>query len=644
MRIGWWGATSLLLFLGTFGCEGSSGGPTAPGVVSLRYPDSRVFVLDLTTAEIRVLDANARAAPPVSAPLDQVEGPAGGVALDPSANRLWISERSLAQVAVLDPATMTRLATIPVGSLPGAIAMDGANGRVFVANEGDGTVSVLDAGPPFAEFGDSPVAVGASPCDVVVEAGTVTVANRDADTLSVFAAVPPFDAVAGSPFPVGAAPVDLAVDPAEDLVFVVSRAGDSLSVLSLGSLTVTTPWTDLDGPVQVARHPDRDLLFVAQDGDALRVFSSAAVPVEQPDSPVALGAGQGGVSANGFLDRVFVSVPATGEVRVLEGEAPFAAATDPALVGPEPGTGFAIEPVLLQTLRSPQGGNVEATRVAGDRLYLAHGTLGLVILDNRDPRAGYADRFLGSVTVPGSAVDVEIDGFWAFISNGGEGIQVVDVADPGNTVIERTVTGLGTTDELARDGDFLLVDVGAGGVRVLDIRRPRETERVASRATGGSGVGFDYDEEDRLVYFASGIPDVRLVDVANPFAPAHVETIPVPVDANDVAALANDTAAVATGLGGLRLLWVRPFGRTGSSVEGNLALDAPAMRVEGEGPLAFVTDAANNLVVVDASDRGAPRRLGLLDPAGTPRHFLREKSKLYVSQSAAGVEIYRFYP
>ena len=48
-------------------------------------------------------------------------------------------------VSVIDAATMTVTRTIPVGSLPQAVAVDPATRTVYVTNAGDNTVSVIDA-------------------------------------------------------------------------------------------------------------------------------------------------------------------------------------------------------------------------------------------------------------------------------------------------------------------------------------------------------------------------------------------------------------------------------------------------------------------------------------------------------------------
>ena len=72
----------------------------------------------------------------------------------------------------------------------------------------------------------------------------------------------------------------------------------------------------------------------------------------------------------------------------------------------------------------------------------------------------------------------------------------------------------------------------------------------------------------------------------------------MPVDANDVAALPQRAAAVATGLGGLRMILVQPTNRGGSELAGQLDLGQSVVRVQASGSTVFASDATNALHIV----------------------------------------------
>lgn len=94
----------------------------------------------------------------------------------------YITNQLSNDVSVLDTATNTVVATIPVGSAPRGVAVHPAGTFVYVANNGSGTVSVLDTATntviATVTVGDAPVAFGQfitpEPCpDCLIDAGLV---------------------------------------------------------------------------------------------------------------------------------------------------------------------------------------------------------------------------------------------------------------------------------------------------------------------------------------------------------------------------------------------------------------------------------------------------------------------------------------
>ena len=63
--------------------------------------------------------------------------------MDPAAGTVYVTNGSDNTVSVIDAATRTVTATIPVGTNPAGVAADPAAGTVYVTNAGAGTVSVI---------------------------------------------------------------------------------------------------------------------------------------------------------------------------------------------------------------------------------------------------------------------------------------------------------------------------------------------------------------------------------------------------------------------------------------------------------------------------------------------------------------------
>ncbi|MHC4958190.1 MAG: hypothetical protein ACYTGN_07415 [Planctomycetota bacterium] len=642
-------------------CGGGGGTDTSTlldlstGRVGTGLPDNRVFYKDEVTGSLRAFDGN-RPAESASAPvMSQLSGRVGGIALDPFGNRFWVTETHENRVVLLDATTMAPLKELATGGAPGAVVIDAANGRAYIANADEATVSVFDTEPPYEELEGSPVTVGAEPVDIALTGGfRIVVANAGDASLTVFDAEPPF--ANASTTPLDGAPSDLEPDEADGLVFVACREVGSLWVYDRNANTLTRFATDLGGPVQMSRLAKRDLLFVAmRDADEVRVYSSAATPAET--ATIELAGGAAGVAANSLLDTVFVSGVAPQAMRGFEGEAPFAEVED--ITGGVPTSGpparaFPFEPQRLQVLKAPEGGTAEGVRALNGRLYIAHGTAGMVVLDDTDSRATYDERLLGRVQVIGAAEDVEVKDGHAFISNQWQGVQIVELTEtekpgiePGEVEIEvegvivRTVNGLGFCDELRLDGPFLHVDVDTGGLQVLEVSTPDEAARV--NGIGAGGPGFDFRRSTKTAFFALSGPTVRGIELRTPQGPLTSTPGDVPVAARDVATLDERFVAVASDVGGLWFVRTNLTGLEVTTPLANIALESSAQRVEVEGHTVFATDSGSRVHIVDARSAENPRLLGLLASAA-PNTIQRDGHRLLICAGGTGLDIWRFFP
>jgi YVTN family beta-propeller protein len=80
--------------------------------------------------------------PPVVVPLPSGAAP-NGLAVDPLTGLVYVTGRDAGRLYVIDGGTLTNLGNAAVGSLPWGVAVLG--GKIYVANFGDRTISVLDA-------------------------------------------------------------------------------------------------------------------------------------------------------------------------------------------------------------------------------------------------------------------------------------------------------------------------------------------------------------------------------------------------------------------------------------------------------------------------------------------------------------------
>lgn len=156
--------------------------------------------------------------------------------------RLYVADRESRQVSVLDTASMTRIATIPTGEAPFALALNPAEDRLYVANVRSNDLTVIDTATlkPLATVpaGGMPYGVAVTP-----DGKRVLVTNQHAGTLSVIDAG---SLTIVATVPVGAYPEGVAV--AGGRAYVANWFTDDASVIDLDTLRETARVRLAEGP------------------------------------------------------------------------------------------------------------------------------------------------------------------------------------------------------------------------------------------------------------------------------------------------------------------------------------------------------------------------------------------------------------
>ncbi len=159
-----------------------------------------------------------------------------GLAISPDARRVYVACRSSESIAVIDSATNTVVATIPVGSdtYPVDVAVSPGGKRLYVANYFGGTVSVIDT-KTNGIVSNIPVGLGPEGVAVSPDGRRVYVANFNDGTVSVIDAAT--NVVIASP-PVGGGPNGIVVSPDGAWVYVTAYNASAVHILSTATNTV----------------------------------------------------------------------------------------------------------------------------------------------------------------------------------------------------------------------------------------------------------------------------------------------------------------------------------------------------------------------------------------------------------------------
>jgi len=190
------------------------------------------------------------------------------------AGRVYVANSFSDTVAVMDPATNTVIATVPVGDNPVALAMTPDGTRVYVANEMGNTVSVIDTATN-AVVATVPVGNGPTDVKVTPDGREVWVANAYGSGVSVIDTAT--NAVVAT-VPVGVGPSAIAFSPDGSRAY-VTLATDSLAVVDTATRTVITTVPVGHSPHAVEVLPDGSRIYVADSVGGVRVVDATTLTV-----------------------------------------------------------------------------------------------------------------------------------------------------------------------------------------------------------------------------------------------------------------------------------------------------------------------------------------------------------------------------
>lgn len=267
------------------------GGPIAVGGnaqgVAVSPDGSKVYVSSLSNNAVSVI-ATAANAVTATIPLPNGSGPLG-LAVSPDGSEVYVANIGSNTVSVIATASNTVIKTIAVGNKPSGVAVT-PNGTAYVANFTDNTVSVISNNAvikTITGLGNDPEGVAVSP-----DGNTVYVANNFDGTVSVIQTSN--NTVVGSPITVGPKPVGVAVSPDGKTVYVVNSGSNNVSVIATATNKVIgSPITVGVNPQGVAVTPDGSKVYVANAQSStisvIATATSAVTSISGVGSPIAFG-------------------------------------------------------------------------------------------------------------------------------------------------------------------------------------------------------------------------------------------------------------------------------------------------------------------------------------------------------------------
>jgi len=153
--------------------------------------------------------------------------------------------------------------SITVGNDPRGVAYNDDDDLIYVANNGDGTVSVI-SGVTYSVTKVITGVVGANGVAYDSDHGLVYVTNQSIDTLTVISAT---TNTIVETIPVGDQPNGVAYNPTSHKVYVANYGGNSVTIVDANTMTTAETISGLSEPAHVAANPVSNKVYVSNHGN-----------------------------------------------------------------------------------------------------------------------------------------------------------------------------------------------------------------------------------------------------------------------------------------------------------------------------------------------------------------------------------------
>ena len=226
--------------------------------------------------------------------------------------------------------------------------------------------------------------------------------------------------------------------------------------------------------------------------------------------------------------------------------------------------------------------------------------------------------------------DIYLQGDYAFVAAGGNGLRIIDINDP----IKPVVVGRVESERMvgiAVRGDYAFISDRNEGLLVANIVAPTKPFVVGSRLAGQAtaiAIRGDY------AYITDEQRGLRTYDVSNTRNPQRIGVLEG-FDAYDLA-IVDATILVPAGLRGLAIIGLENPGTPTllSTVE---AGDVRSIEIRDN--LACLIDSAGDILLLDISNPQTPRRFSRIAEARA-KHLAIEKNYILVSRLDGGLDLY----
>jgi hypothetical protein len=285
--------------------------------------------------------------------------------------------------------------------------------------------------------------------------------------------------------------------------------------------------------------------------------------------------------------------------------------------------------------------NALSVTVADSYAYVGDYVLGMVILDISEPSE---PALVGAFNPWPAVFDIDVSNDTAFLATGSSEPYIgilysVDVSDKAHPDSLGSITFASELYAVAvRPGSYAFVANGGAGVQAVDISRPDSLFLISTLVTPGTATGLDLHG---YLYVAARNAGLLIVDVSDPHNMSIMGTCDTPGNAYDVSVgnLPRGYAYVADGQGGMQVIDIH--NAQNPHIVGSLPTPDNAIAINSYGSYTYIAVEDSGLIVARTSDPAEPI---LIDSAHTSRRAQGVYREYYYTYLANGqsLDIYSF--
>ena len=274
--------------------------------------------------------------------------------------------------------------------------------------------------------------------------------------------------------------------------------------------------------------------------------------------------------------------------------------------------------------------------VDGNYAYIAGGVNGLHIFDISDPSNPI---WINQVDMPRYAYDVAVSGGYAYVADGTAGLQIIDIDPPESAYIVKTVNTPGQANGVAVSVGYAYVADGEKGLQIINVAKPELAYIVNTVDT--PGVTYFVVVTGGYAYVTDG--NLHIIDIDPPESAYIINAVDTPGWARGLA-LSGGYAYVASSAGGLQIIDIDPP----ESAYIINAVDTPgpgsAEDVALSGGYAYVAYESKGLQIIDIDPPESAYIVNTVDMPGSAYDVALSGEYAYVADRDAGLQIVDIEP